>query len=166
MDQTLAAATSKPLPPEKAEELLDEVGTNWLYGQGMGATVLTVGTFLVFPPYGLYILGNSLISLAGYEPLYISNALPDEDKKSFDSIYDGVTSAPGQMAAAIAGEDFRSEQMIQKRMQALLADPSTSQVPTSSPLTAGSSPRQNPGSKTPSNLLDRDVPGEDDAVDG
>lgn len=109
--------TEKPMPPDQAQELLGEMGSNWLYGQGVGQTVLNAGAIYVFPPYGLYVLGNSLLSFTGYEPLYVSNLLPDEEKKQFNVFYDNLTSAPGRVNAAIAGKEYRSQDVVRHRLE-------------------------------------------------
>jgi len=117
MEQISRELTQKPMPPEQAKELLGEMGENWLYGQGVGQTVLNAGAIYIFPPYGLYVLGNSLLSFTGYEPLYVSNLLPDEEKKQFNFFYDNLTSAPGRVNAAIAGKEYRSQDVVRHRLE-------------------------------------------------
>ncbi len=65
-----------------------------------------VGTVVVFPPYALYLLGNAGLALAGYEPLYVTDALPGEARDAALTVYDGITSVPGRIAAGVAGEEF------------------------------------------------------------
>ena len=91
--------------PEDLQDTLEEYGENWLYGQGLGATLLNVGTVVIFPPYGLYLLGNAGIALAGYEPLYITDVLPDTPREEILSVYGRVASIPGNVAAKIAGRE-------------------------------------------------------------
>ena len=98
-----------------------EAGGNWLYGQGVGETAVAAGGIFVFPPYALYLLGNAALSYSGYEPLYVSNALPEDAKASWNQTYETVTSAPGKLNAAIAGEEFRSQDLIKERYQSLAA---------------------------------------------
>lgn len=117
MEQISRDLTQKPMPPDQAQELLGEMGENWLYGQGVGQTVLNAGAIYIFPPYGLYVLGNSLLSFTGYEPLYVSNLLPDEEKKQFNFFYDNLTSAPGRVNAAIAGKEYRSQDVVRHRLE-------------------------------------------------
>lgn len=112
----LQALIKKPLAPEKTEQLLSEVGDNWLFGQGMGSTMATVGTVVVFPPYALLVAGNAGLSLAGYKQLWLSDALPEEGKEAWRSAYDSVTEAPGKMSAAMAGEEFRTQEVARKRI--------------------------------------------------
>ncbi len=109
-DPDFTMITQNPLPPEKAGELLEEVSTNWLYGEGFGSTLLNVGTAIIFPPYAIYLLGNGALTLAGYEPIYWSNALPEQDRKDWQASYSQVVSIPGRVAAATAGEEFRTQE--------------------------------------------------------
>ena len=114
--------TSKPLPPEKASELAEEVGSNWLYGQGIGETALTAGTCVLFPPFLAVVAGNAALSLSGYEPVTISGLLPEEEGKAWSDSYDSITSAPGRFAAAAAGKEFRTQDIIKDRYQQFLND--------------------------------------------
>ena len=114
-------ATSNPLPPEKGKELLAEMGGNWLYGQGLGETTLNVGAIVLFPPYAIYLLGNAAISLSGHAPLHFSDALPGEVHDNYLSLYDNVTSAPGRVSAAVAGEEFRTNERANENLQKVLA---------------------------------------------
>jgi hypothetical protein len=43
----------KTIPPEKAQELLSEVGGNFAYGPGLGDSAVTVATVVLFPPYAV-----------------------------------------------------------------------------------------------------------------
>lgn len=126
---TARAIAAKPIPPEKAEELLRTTGDNYLFGNGLGETALTVGTVLIFPPYGLYVLGNTVLDLAGYQPLHITNMLPPEGKEAWDTTYDDITSGPGRLAAASAGEEFRTRTRVKsetgKFIDALKSEQST-----------------------------------------
>lgn len=110
------SVVTKPLPPEKTEELLSETGSNWLYGQGFGETVLTAGTIFAFPPYAIYVVGNGILSLAGYKQVRISDALPEEERTAWNDTYDTVTSGPGRLSAAIAGKEFRSREVAKEKI--------------------------------------------------
>ena len=114
-------AAQPPLPQPKTEAeahaMLKSTGEDWLYGSGVGVTAANVGGTILFPPYGIYVLGNSLLSLSGYEEIRITDALPEEERKSWDEIYTSVTSAPGKVAAAMAGSEFRSEETKQREAQ-------------------------------------------------
>jgi len=104
----------KPLPPEKTKELLEKVGGNFVYGQGLGETALTVGTIFAFPPYAIYVLGNGALSVAGYKPLHITNALPDDARDGWNNVYDSITGAPGHLSAAVAGKEYRQKEVIEE----------------------------------------------------
>ncbi len=112
--------TQKPLTPEQSGELLGEVGNNWLYGQGVGETALMVGTSIVFPPYALWVLGNAALDVSGYEPLRVSDALPEQEGKAWKDTYDAVTSSPGRLSASLAGEEFRSQEVAKERIERVL----------------------------------------------
>ena len=91
---------------EDSTALLEKYGHHWLYGNGFGRTMVNIGTVVAFPPYALYLLGNAGLALAGYEPLYVTSALPDEARDATLDVYDGITSVPGRIAATVAGEEF------------------------------------------------------------
>ena len=110
------------IAPEDAPKVISEVGENWLYGPGLGQTALNVGAIVVFPPYAIYVLGNSLLSMSGYEPLYVSNLLPDDERVEFNEMYDEVTTAPGRVSAALAGKEFRSKEVASQRMKAIVSE--------------------------------------------
>ena len=109
-------AINKPLPPEKTQELVEDVTGNWFYGQGVGETALAAGTIVAFPPYAIYVVGNGVLSLAGYKPIHVTDALPDKAKEGWDSVYDGVTSSPGHLTSAVAGKEFREKDVISDKM--------------------------------------------------
>ncbi|NMC63374.1 MAG: hypothetical protein GYA55_09445 [SAR324 cluster bacterium] len=102
----------KPLPPEKTGELLEKVGSNWLFGQGIGETALMVGGIFVFPPYAIYVLGNGALQVAGYKPLHITDALPEDARNGWNYVYDSVTAVPGSMAASVSGQEYRQKDVI------------------------------------------------------
>ena len=110
--QAARAVAANPIPPEKAQELLENTGDNYIYGNGIGETAVTIGAVMIFPPYGIYVLGNTLLDLAGYEQLRMTDMLPPEDKKEWESVYDDITSGPGRIAAASAGEEFRTRDRV------------------------------------------------------
>lgn len=111
----------RPLTPNETNELAGEVGGNWLYGQGFGEAVTAVGGVVLFPPYAIYLLGNGIISLSGYEPLYVTNLLPEEPRDGYNQFYDTVTSGPGRLSAGIAGEEYRNQEIIKERYKKILA---------------------------------------------
>jgi hypothetical protein len=112
----------KPLSPEKTEELVSTAGESWLYGQGVGESAVTVGAIVAFPPYALWVLGNAALSLSGYEPIQVSDALPERERDAYRSVYDQITSAPGHATAAIAGTEFRTKERIRKDYERVLLD--------------------------------------------
>jgi len=103
----LATGTQRPPTPEEASEELSKQGEDWLFGKGLGSTTLNVATCVIFPPYVLYLVANAGLQMAGYEPIYITDAVPEPAKKQIDAVYDGVVSVPGRIAATAAGEEFR-----------------------------------------------------------
>ena len=105
----LARGEVKPPTIEEANKELEKQGGNWLYGKGIGATTLNIATCIVFPPYILYLLGNAGLELAGYEPLYITEAVPEPAQSGVTQVYDDVVSVPGRIAAVTAGEEFRDK---------------------------------------------------------
>ena len=109
---SVSDAIEHPLTPEETQELMGKVGDNWLYGGGFGRTALDLGLIYAAPPYAIYLLGNAIASLAGYEPLEVTDALPKEEEEQWDSFYDTVTSGPGRVSAAVAGKDFRTREVI------------------------------------------------------
>jgi len=111
------------LSAQQQTALLDEVGRNWLYGQGMGETILNIGAAIAFPPYILALLGNGALSLAGYEPVSIAQVMPTGARASYEEVRDSVTGAPGQAAAAIAGEKFRTQTMANHAINSAMLHP-------------------------------------------
>ena len=112
----------KDIPPEKAKEVLHEVGGNFAYGPGLGDTAVNVGTVVVFPPYAIYLLGNAVLSLSGYEPVTVASMLPEEHGKQWSSTYDQIVSGPGKMVAAMAGHEYRSREVADQRLKRVLDD--------------------------------------------
>lgn len=111
---------TQPLSPEETEALMGEVGNNFIYGQGVGEAALNVGTVAVFPPYLAVVIGNAALSLSGYETLGVSKALPEDKRGWWEDFYDGVVSGPGRLAAAIAGEEYRTKEVARERLQPFL----------------------------------------------
>lgn len=109
-EKQLTELAKKPLSPDETKALLSDVGENWLYGEGLGSSVLTVGTIALFPPYAIYVLGNSALSLTGYEELRVSNMLPDEERAQWNGVYEQISSGPGRLAAAVAGKEYRDKE--------------------------------------------------------
>lgn len=114
------AIVGKPMPPEKAKEVLSELGQNFAYGPGLGDAALNIGTAVVFPPYAIYLLGNVLLSVSGYEPVTVASLLPQEQGQAWSNTYDSVVSGPGKVVAAMAGREYRSRDVADQKMQAVL----------------------------------------------
>lgn len=117
----MSRAIDEPLSPEETEGLLGEVGTNWFYGQGLGETALTAGTIFLFPPYAIYVAGNAILNVSGYEEIRVTDALPEEGKESWNAVYEGVTSVPGRVTAGVSGEEFRDKEKAKAALQPYLA---------------------------------------------
>jgi hypothetical protein len=77
------SVVGKEMPPEKAKEVLGEVGSNFAYGPGLGDAAVNLGAVVVFPPYIIYLLGNTALSLSGYEPVTVSSVLPEEQGRAW-----------------------------------------------------------------------------------
>jgi phosphatidylglycerol:prolipoprotein diacylglycerol transferase len=112
----------KPMSSDQAKEVLSTVGGNFAYGSGLGDAALNVGTAVVFPPYALYLVGNAVLSLSGYEPVTVASLLPEEDGKKWSSTYDSLVSGPGKVVAAVAGREYRSQEVADQRLGAVLSD--------------------------------------------
>ena len=117
---TPTAIGANPLSPDQAQELLGEVGDNWLYGQGIGDTAVNLGAVVAFPPYALMLIGNAALSVSGYEPLALSDTLPEQPRAMWRQTYDQVTSVPGRAAASAAGTEFRTPEVAEKRLERYL----------------------------------------------
>lgn len=105
----------KPMTQEEAKQVLEEQGGDFIYGTGIGSSALNLSGIVLFPPYALYLLGNSLLTLSGYENVYFTDALPEESKQQWNDAYDGITGAPGRVAASLAGEEYRDRELIEDR---------------------------------------------------
>ena len=116
----LQQSMKEPLSPENTSDLIDEVGSNWLYGQGMGETAATVGTIVVFPPYALWVIGNAALQLSGEEPIEVSKILPEESGKVWRTTYDEITSVPGRTTAAVSGEEYRTQEVARDHIEAVI----------------------------------------------
>ena len=124
------SVVGKEMPPEKAKEVLGEVGSNFAYGPGLGDAAVNLGTVVVFPPYIIYLLGNTALSLTGYEPVTVSSVLPEEQGRAWSDGYDTLVSGPGRMVAAMAGREYRSRDVAQEKLREVLIDgtPDTSRA--------------------------------------
>jgi hypothetical protein len=114
------AVVGKPMSNEQAKEAISEIGGNFAYGPGLGDAAVQVGTVVVFPPYALYLLGNAVLSLSGYEPVTVASLLPEKQGKAWSRTYDSAVSGPGKVVAAMAGHEYRSREVGDEKMRALL----------------------------------------------
>lgn len=122
------AAIAAELEPEQAKEVLQELGSNFAYGPGLGDAAVNLGAVVLFPPYGLYLVGNAVLSLSGYEPVTVASLLPAEDGAAWSATYDEVVSGPGRVVAALSGREYRSRELGTQRMQDLVSRIEAAQV--------------------------------------
>jgi hypothetical protein len=114
------AAIGAELEPEQAKEVLQELGSNFAYGPGLGDAAVNLGAVVLFPPFGLYLVGNAVLSLSGYEPITVASLLPAEDGAAWSQTYDEAVSGPGRVVAALSGREYRSREVGTQRMQDLV----------------------------------------------
>jgi hypothetical protein len=117
-------AEASPYEPGMAERRLSTNETSsdlnvvmgdWFFGQGLGEAFLNISGVVLFPPYGLYVLGNGVAQALGYEPFSIGDALPEDVGSAYKAGYDEVAGAPGRVTAALGGKEFRSKEAIESR---------------------------------------------------
>lgn len=102
----LASGEIQPLALEESKTEFARAGHEWLYGHGIGRTMLNVAGVVVFPPYLLYLLGNAGLELAGVGAVSPSDVLDDKPREHVEQFYGEVTSVPGRIAAGVAGVKF------------------------------------------------------------
>ena len=115
------SAAAQPMSSDKAKAVLGEVGSNFVYGPGLGDAAVNLGAVIVFPPFLVYLLGNTALSLSGYQPVTVSSLLPEDTGKAWSNGYDTVVSGPGRFVASTAGREYRSQEVADERMRTLLA---------------------------------------------
>ena len=118
--KTVNPLQQKPLSPEQTQELISEVSSNWFYGQGVGDTAIKTTTAIIFPPYAIALLGNSLLGFAGYESIGISDLVPGAVGRGLEKGYNEVSSTPGRLTSVVGGEKYRTRAEIKKRMEKYL----------------------------------------------
>jgi hypothetical protein len=94
----------------------------------LGDAAVNLGAVIVFPPYLIYLIGNTALSLSGYEPVTVSSLLPEEEGKAWSNGYDRVVSGPGRVVAATAGREYRSREVGDERLRVLLAEGDSQQA--------------------------------------
>ncbi len=114
---------TKPLSEEQRNAVLDEMGRNFVYGDGLGNAAINVGAAILFPPYIIALVGNGALSIAGYEPLSISQVMPEKVREPYVTGRDAITGAPGQAVAAMAGEEFRTQSMAKSAIKSAMLTP-------------------------------------------
>ncbi len=83
LNHRMLTLAKEPLKPEQTEELMETAAGNFFRGPGLGEAAIDVAGMVAFPPYMFVVAGNSLLSLAGFEPLSISRVLPEELSRSY-----------------------------------------------------------------------------------
>lgn len=102
----LVRTAEQPDGQEQLSSAISEAGHSWFFGGGVGQTMLNVGTVAIFPPYALYLLGNAGLALAGYDPIYITDAIPEPAKDKVVDTHRVFTEIPGRVNALVLGEEF------------------------------------------------------------
>lgn len=110
-----AQKKQQEVTPEQAKQQLNDLGQDFLYGPGLGKTALAVGSTVIFPPFGIYMLANGLLELGDYQTYYLTDALPKPYKDTWNETYENVASAPGRVAASIASKEYRTEEVMRAR---------------------------------------------------
>ncbi len=119
-DPDLNTALSRPLTPEQTGEVLTEASENFVLSSGIGGAALNIGTSILFPPYALYLIGNGVLEYAGYEGIYVTDALPEAAREKWEAGYQQLSSVPGRAIAGASGQEFRSEDVVKQRMENLI----------------------------------------------
>jgi len=105
------------LSPKEAQAAMDDVTEGFIYGDGLGTAMLNTGAIVLFPPYGLFVLGNFALSSSGYEPIGVSNFLEGEEKEKWASSYSAVISTPGRVVAAASGDEYRTQERVKETLE-------------------------------------------------
>jgi hypothetical protein len=119
--RTAVDLIGEPIPPEQAKAVLSELGKNYAYGTGIGDTALNVGAVIAFPPYAIYLVGNAVLALTGYETITPSKVLPEKAGETWANTYDTIVSGPGRVVAAMAGHEYRSPAVKEQKLQKIFA---------------------------------------------
>jgi hypothetical protein len=126
---------NKKLTDEQAKGVLSEIGSYMVYGDGLGKTALNAGAIYLFPPYGLYVLGNAVLSFTGHEPLSASKLIPEDQRGKAEKLYNNLTSAPGRVTAAIAGKEYRTGESFKLRVDEIVNEnPNNDKLSSNSPV--------------------------------
>lgn len=106
---------AEPLSPKETGEVVDTALTNFFYGPGLGETALDVTGAMLFPPYAMVLIGQTLVRLAGYDSPRFIELFPDEQQQAYDDTMDVVYSGPGRLVSAAAGEKYRTRSRVRSR---------------------------------------------------
>lgn len=106
---------AEPLSPKETGEVVDTALTNFFYGPGLGETALDVTGVMLFPPYAMVLIGQTLVRLAGYESPRFIEIFPEEQQHAYDATMDTVYSGPGRLVSAAAGEEYRTRSGVRSR---------------------------------------------------
>ncbi len=98
-----------PPEPKETQMALKKAGKAWFFGRGLGKTAINITGIVLFPPYGLYLLGNAGLELAGVGGVYPSQVLPDGPRKHVEDFYGSVCDIPGLITSSVAGVEFQKE---------------------------------------------------------
>ncbi|MCA9037504.1 MAG: hypothetical protein KDA91_20360 [Planctomycetaceae bacterium] len=128
--QKLAAS---PLTQEEREKVLETAASNFAYGPGLGETALDVTGAVLFPPYAIVLAGQAVLALTGNDSPRISDALPEEDADTYQSVMDAVYSGPGRIVSFFSGEDYRSRKQVKERWDAVVTEIESGRGQESSP---------------------------------
>lgn len=112
----LQKLVADPLTPEETTDLLEESTKNWAYGNGLGDSVAKIGASIIFPPFALVWLGNTVAEFAGYQGISKKDILP----KKIERAYTGVTNIPGNIIAKAGGEEFRTTEQAFQEVEKIL----------------------------------------------
>lgn len=88
------------------EEIVSVASDSLFYGEGLGEAAINVGATVAFPPYAIYLLGNTVLDLAGYEKVGVSTFLSNESKQKWKKAYSGVVGIPGSITAVVSSKEF------------------------------------------------------------
>jgi hypothetical protein len=94
----------QPKSEAEAKEVLNEAGKDIVYGETIGQ----IGASVLFPPYGIYKLGQFAAGACGYE-LDVTQALPPVPRQALHDAGTAVISAPGRATSWVAGEEYRGK---------------------------------------------------------
>lgn len=104
----------RPLTPKEAELVLHTAKDSVVYGPSLGDVTLKVVSGILFPPYGIYLLGRGGWEMAtGTRAPEVTDILPDKDKQMWDATYDDIVSTPGRVSAALAGKEFKTKDRVE-----------------------------------------------------